>query len=69
MPKLEGQTGDNMTTHNADTLGCSLISVEAWKRALIAATDAAQTAAGLLVVVTLAEQLRPWLEAELRPVE
>lgn len=57
-----------MTTHNADTLGCSLISVEAWKRALIAATDAAQTAAGLLVV-TLAEQLRPWLEAELRPVE
>lgn len=47
----------------------TLIDLEAWRRALIAATEAAQTAAGLLVVVTLAEQLRPWLEAELRPVE
>lgn len=44
------------------------LDVGAWKRAIIAAASAAQTPAGLRVVVVLAEQLGPWLDAAERPI-
>ncbi|CAB4954448.1 MAG: hypothetical protein F2520_09205 [Actinobacteria bacterium] len=55
-----------MTTDNTYTPGEWRLDLETWKRALIAGIEPAQTAAGLLVAVTLAEQLRPWLEADMR---
>lgn len=44
------------------------IDVAAWRAAIIAAAESAQTPAGLRVVVLLAEQLGPWLDAAERPV-
>lgn len=37
------------------------LDVAAWKRALVAATEAAESPAGLMVVVELAKNLEPYL--------
>ena len=42
--------------------------VETWRRALLAAVEAARTPAALLVAVSFAESLRPWLEADQRAI-
>lgn len=55
-----------MTTDNTNTPSEWRLDLDKWKRALIAAIEPAQSADGLLVAVTMAEHLRPWLEAEMR---
>ena len=55
-----------MTTDNTNTPGATGFDVLRWQSAFGVAVSMADTAEKMLVVVTMAEHLRPWLEAEMR---